>query len=152
MAAATRGYCPECTLDHANERLEEVKLAVGGGIVTVSTAKKPQTARNRRQHLRRKGDPAIQARRHAAEKARTAAFKRLAAAAPELFALILADERSKRDLTPISPHQALRIGPIDPAWATLDALAFYRALSSPEYAHDDPDLTTTHHDAAPEAR
>lgn len=126
-------------------------MAVRGGIVTVSTAKGPQTARNRRQHLRRKGNPAIQARRHAAEKARTAAFKRLAAAAPELFALILADERRNLGLTPISPHEALRLGSIDPAWATLDAVAFYRALSSQEYAPDDPHLTPTHDDAPPEA-
>jgi hypothetical protein len=152
VAGATGGFCAGCAIDHANEGLCEVKLAVDHGFVTVSTARQAQTARNRRQHLRRKGDPRVKARKHASEKARTAAFKRLAAAAPELFALIYADERRKRGLTPITTAQALRTGRLDPAWATLDAVAFYRALASQECTHDEPDLPTPNLPPAPEAQ
>lgn len=136
IAHQTGGICWECAQNGVLEALRTVNLRVGGGLVPVSTARKPQSARNRRQHLRRKGSEAVKRRKHAAQKARTAAMKRLAAAAPELFALILADERQKRGLTPITVVGALQSPPGDQAWETLGALAFYRALSSPKDVPD----------------
>lgn len=147
IAFKTGGFCDSCAREGLREGLERVQVAVGGARKAVSTARKPQTARNRRQHLRRKGDPRVKARKHASGKAREAAWKRLAALAPELYALILAEERQKRGLPPISLDSALQGGPGELAWETLDVLAFYRALTSQETAPNDASHPTTHADA-----
>lgn len=142
VAHATGGICTGCALEGLGEGVDRVDLAVEGARISVSKAPKPKTGRNRRQYLRRKGRPDVKARKHAAQKAAEAARKRLAALAPELYGLILADERQKRGLTPISAHQALRAGPGAVAWETLDLLAFYRALTPDEGAPDDPQHPT----------
>lgn len=147
VAFKTGGLCESCARSGLRERLDQVVVSLGGAHRVVSTSKRAQTARNRRQYLRRKGDSRLKARKHAAEKAKTTAWKRLAALAPELYALILADERERRGLTPISVDSALqgRSGAV--AWETLDVLAFYRSLTSPETAPDDPHEPTPHADA-----
>ena len=139
VAFKTGGLCFDCARQGLRESLGKLDLAVNGGRVAVSTARAPKTAKNRAAWLRRKDDERVKRRRHASEKARLAAMRRLAAAAPELFALIYADERQKRGLAPLTVHSALRDGPGERAWATLDALAFYRALTSQEITPDDAD-------------
>jgi IS5 family transposase len=142
VAFQTGGFCFACARKRLELGLQTLDVAVEGGQVTVEATKSPQTARNRRKHLRRKDDPAFKRRRHASEKAKLAAMRRLAAACPELFALIHADERQKRGLAPISVRSALQSGPGEVAWATLDALAFYRSATSQEMPPDDPDNPT----------
>lgn len=144
VAHATGGFCTDCAVGGRLRDYEHVIVSVDGGQVHVDATKRPQTARNRRQYLRRKGSETLKRRKHAAEKAKIAAWKRLATLAPELYQLILADERHKRGLTPIAAHSAVRKACGDVAWETLDLLAFYRALSSQEHAPDDP------HDATPD--
>lgn len=67
-------------------------------------------------------------------------MRRLRAFCPELYDLLLADERQKRGLEPVTPEMGLRAGSGLEAWETMDATAFYHALARQEH----PEHGTSH--------
>lgn len=63
-------------------------------------------------------------------------MRRLRAFAPELYDLLLADERQKRGLDPVPVEMAIRPGSGITAWETMSATAFYHALARQEHPND----------------
>jgi hypothetical protein len=113
-------------------------VALKGGRYPIRSAKPAQTARNRRKYLRRKADPRRIERDRASEAAKRAAMRRLRAFCPELYDLLLADERQKRGLDPVPVEIAIRPGSGLEAWETMSATAFYHALARQENPNDGP--------------
>ena len=69
----------------------------------------------------------------AQDKAKRAAMRRLRAFCPELYDLLLADERMKRGLDPYPVETAVLPGSGLDGWETMDAAAFYHALARQEH-------------------
>jgi hypothetical protein len=142
VAVRSGGYCPDCCSRGVAEAAKTVLVALEGGRYPVKSAKPAQTARNRRQYLRRKADPRRIEARKAQEKAKRAAMRRLRAFCPELYDLLLADERMKRGLDPFPLETAVLPGSGVDGWETMDATAFYHALARQEQQTDGPSEPT----------
>ncbi|MCD6056553.1 MAG: hypothetical protein K0R44_25 [Thermomicrobiales bacterium] len=69
-------------------------------------------------------------------------MRRLRAFCPELYDLLLADERMKRGLDPFPLETAVLPGSGVDGWETMDATAFYHALARQEQQTDGPSEPT----------
>jgi hypothetical protein len=138
VAHKTGGFCTDCCVKGVREASKTVLVALEGGRYPVSSAKPSQTRRNRIKHLRRKADPRRIEARKAQDKAKRAAMRRLRAFAPELYDLLLADERQKRGLDPFPLETAVLPGSGLDGWETMTAAAFYHALARQETPNDGP--------------
>jgi hypothetical protein len=141
VAARSGGFCVECCSAGVAEASKTVLVALEGGRYPVLGTKPAQSSRNRRKHLKRKADPRRIEARKAQDKAKRAAMRRLRAFCPELYDLLLADERTKRGLDPFPVETAVLPGRGVDGWETMNATAFYHALARQEQhidGHSEP--------------
>lgn len=116
VARRTDDRCPECFAASGGKRITELEL-VGRGMKVKIPIK------SGRKRAARPDTPERAARRREARKARVAARKRLAAIFPDLYDVILADERASRGLEPWPVDVAVRgnAPDVDVAFAELAA-------------------------------
>lgn len=112
VAQRTSGRCPKCYAVDGS-RLAEIELVGRGMKVRVPVRGRRQTPRRRTEAGRE--------RRRQARAAKDAARKRLAAIFPDLFDVLVADERAARGLEPWPVEVAARGGSpdVDVAFAEL---------------------------------
>lgn len=114
----TGGLCEQCFVDNNREPLRKLEIVARSGVIAMPLGKRKVYKQKR---TKREKD---------AEKAKTAAMKRLAAMFPDFFVILLAEERVDRGLTP-RPKNAAPLGHEDPAGeATRAFLDVYHRLES----------------------
>ena len=101
VARRTGGVCPTAAASTRNQRAESVELVMRGRRITV-----PTKARSKKKA--RRPNPERDARRKQNERAKDAARKRLAAMFPDVFDMLVADERAARGLEPWPVDLAVR--------------------------------------------
>jgi hypothetical protein len=97
----TGGLCEECFVVNNREPLRQLEIVSRAGVVAMPIGRKK---RYKQRKTRREKD---------AEKAKLAAMRRLAAIFPDFYAMLLAEERVERDLSP-RPKNAAPLGHEDP--------------------------------------
>lgn len=102
VACRTGGMCPEAFAETHGQRSATLEL-VGRGM-------KIQIPVRKRRHKPKTKTPAQQARKRESERAKDAARKRLAAMFPDLYDMLVADERAARGLEPWPTERAIRGG------------------------------------------
>lgn len=138
VAVRTGGFCPDCCARGVAEAAKTVFVALEGGRYPVKSTRPARTALNRRKEAKRKADPRRREAQRQQDKAKRAAMRRLRAFCPELYDMLLADERTKRGLDPFPVATADRPGLGVDGWETMNATAFYHALARQEQHTDGP--------------
>lgn len=132
VAYKTKGLCAPCFRDSAHKVIDAAMVVVAGRerIVLRSKRKPAELAQRARARKRNRQRPEVKEQHvkgvHCAERAR----RRLAKLLPELFEILLADERAAAGLNAFTIDRCLRPGTLDTG---LDFLMDYRHL------HDDTD-------------
>jgi hypothetical protein len=99
VAATTGGRCAPCWRASNAPLFEQLEVLVEGRMTKVALDPK-RSLRNRRVYERRMADPARKQRKHAVERVKRNALRRLRALHAADYAVILAEERGKAGLDP----------------------------------------------------
>ena len=102
VARRTEGRCVPCYQTHVAPRLHRLELVGDGARI--------QIPRSERRRKPKRDTPQRAARRKLARDSRDAARKRLSAMLPDLYDVVLAEERAKRGLDPLPVQIAIRGG------------------------------------------
>lgn len=103
VARRTQGRCPDCFIADGGDRVTKIELVGKGRRVSVPlNRRKPQTPRKRTAEA--------VARRKQADKAKERARKRLASMFPDVYDMLVAEERAALGLEPWPTDTALRGG------------------------------------------
>ena len=103
VASRTAGACPECFAAEGGKVVRTAELIGRGMRVTIPLGDRPK-------RRKRELSEARKARKREATRAADAARKRLAAMLPDLYDVVLADERASRGLEPWPTEIAVRGG------------------------------------------
>lgn len=101
LATQTGGLCEACFVDNNRKPLRALEIVARSGVVAMPLGK-------RKSYKQRKTR-----RERQAEKAKLAAYRRLAAIFPDFYLMLLSEERSDRGLSP-RPRNAAPLGHEDP--------------------------------------
>jgi hypothetical protein len=114
----TGGLCDPCFVDNNREPLRALEIVSRAGVIAMPLGKRK---RYKQRKTKRERD---------AEKAKTAAMRRLAAMFPDFYMILLAEERADRGLSP-RPKNAAPLGYEDPSGEQTRAfLDVYHRLES----------------------
>lgn len=98
---STGGLCDPCFVDNNRQPLRALEIVARAGVIAMPLSKQK---RYKQRKSRREKE---------AEKAKLAAYRRLAAIFPDFYMMLLAEERSDRGLSP-RPKNAAPLGHDDP--------------------------------------
>lgn len=103
VACRTENHCVPCYLRDIQPRLGKLELVGEGMRVLIPRSERPKQRKRKRRESEQRTH-----RRGLARAARQSAHQRLALMVPDLYDLVLADERSKRGLDPFPVQIAIR--------------------------------------------
>ncbi len=112
VAYKTDGHCEDCHRENVNNRISDMEIVGRNLRVTVPAQLPTSEAELRKRAAKRKARKTPESRHNEKlrEAAKQAAFKRLRDLFPELFEVLVADERAKRGLKPWTITAALTPG------------------------------------------
>ena len=120
IADKTRGHCAECFRSHASEIIDAVMVVASGRERVVLRPKRSPAELAERKRAKQR--PEAKARAKLVEKCNQKAMLRLRHLYPELFEVLVADERAKVGLEAWTLDRALTPGDAE---SSLEALSAY---------------------------
>lgn len=133
IAFKTRGLCAECFRRQANAIIDPVMVIVDGRErlvlrTDVSRRKPGARAQRARARRRKRQEPDEKARRKEVAACADRARRRLQRLFPEMWEILLADERAKAGLNAFTIDRCLRGEPLDGPSSSLELLAIYHHI------------------------
>lgn len=131
MAWLTDGRCLACHRAHLGRTVEPIIVRARGQMIEVArVAGTPaEVERRRRKNLakaaKRKHDPKHKRRRHQSDHAKRRALRRLKALFPDVYDLLLTEEREAMGLPAYTAHRATASASAERAYETLERLGIY---------------------------
>jgi len=120
IADKTRGHCPDCFRSHASEIIDAVMVVASGRERVVLRPKRSPTELAARKRAKQK--PEVKARAKLVEKCNQKATQRLRHLYPEIWEVLVADERAKAGLEAWTLDRVLTPGDAE---SSLEALSAY---------------------------
>lgn len=121
VAGRTGGLCLDCFRARGNKPLRVIEIEARGTRIPIPLGR-PQRVRKKVK------TPEAKARDRVVDKCKERAMKRLRAVFPDLYDILLAEERAAAGLDPWPLGTALRSGPDPDGSQTADFAAIYHAL------------------------